>query len=197
MSVCSDLSYTLFDRLIDMYGNNIKAMLSVQYRMHEKIMRFSSQELYESKLGAHYSVASHLLSDLKNTCNSEDTKEPVVFIDTSDSVQYYEIKDKKTEERSTANDLEVLIVDAHISRLITRGGLRQDQIGVITPYAAQVAKLNEKLNGTYSDIEIGSVDGFQGREKEAIIISMVRSNKRGEVGFLAEKRRLNGKLALL
>ncbi|KAG2210293.1 hypothetical protein INT47_003278 [Mucor saturninus] len=191
MSTYSDLSYTLFDRLLDMYGDRIKVMLSVQYRMHEKIMRFSSQELYESQLDAHCSVASHLLSDLKNTRNSSDTSQPVVFIDTSDLVKYYEIKDSKGEERSTANELEVLIVAAHIRKLINYGGLQQDQIGIITPYAAQVAKLNDELGEAYKGIDINSVDGFQGREKEAIIISMVRSNKRGEVGFLAEKRRLN------
>lgn len=54
--------------------------------------------------------------------------------------------------------------------------MRQDQIGVITPYAAQVTKLNEVLSEKWKHIEIESVDGFQGREKEAIIISMVRSN---------------------
>jgi ATP-dependent RNA/DNA helicase IGHMBP2 len=60
---------------------------------------------------------------------------------------------------------------------------------VITPYAAQVRLLRERLS--VPGLEIDSVDGFQGREKEAILISLVRSNPRGEIGFLADVRRMN------
>lgn len=76
--------------------------------------------------------------------------------------------------------------------MISLGGLREDQIGVITPYATQVKSLAQEITEKWEDIEIDSVDEFQGREKEAIIISLVRSNSRGEVDFLAENRRLNG-----
>ncbi len=68
-------------------------------------------------------------------------------------------------------------------------GVAADQIGVITPYAAQARLLREKL--PMGDLEIDTVDGFQGREKEAIVISLVRSNERGEIGFLADLRRTN------
>ena len=63
---------------------------------------------------------------------------------------------------------------------------------VITPYNAQVDLLRNMLdNSMFTGIEIGSVDGFQGREKEAIILTLVRSNDDGEVGFLADDRRIN------
>ena len=63
-------------------------------------------------------------------------------------------------------------------------------LGVITPYRAQVRLLRERL-ADVPDVEVDSVDGFQGREKEAIIVSLVRSNHEGEIGFLADARRTN------
>jgi superfamily I DNA and/or RNA helicase len=63
-------------------------------------------------------------------------------------------------------------------------------IGVITPYNAQVQLLRSLLPADQG-LEVNTVDGFQGREKEAIVLSLVRSNEHGEVGFLADQRRLN------
>jgi ATP-dependent RNA/DNA helicase IGHMBP2 len=68
-------------------------------------------------------------------------------------------------------------------------GLSPEQVAVIAPYAAQVRLLRESL--TVPGLEIDSVDGFQGREKEAVVVSLVRSNSEGEVGFLADVRRTN------
>ncbi|KAL7310816.1 hypothetical protein PS15m_010261 [Mucor circinelloides] len=192
LSTETDLSTTLFDRLLGMYGDKVKRMLMVQYRMHQKIMEFSSKELYDNKLVADKSVASHLLVDLPNVEESENTDVPLVMIDTSDTGLGHEITDDAQEEQSKANELEVELVLVHIRALID-DGLEEDQIGVITPYAAQVSKLKRDIREHWPGIEIGTVDGFQGREKEAILLSLVRSNDTGEVGFLAEKRRLNGK----
>ena len=68
-------------------------------------------------------------------------------------------------------------------------GLTAGQIAVITPYSAQVKRLQAILN--HPGLEIDSVDGFQGREKEAVVLSLTRSNDAGEVGFLADVRRMN------
>lgn len=79
---------------------------------------------------------------------------------------------------------------AHVEHLM-KCGIPASAIGIITPYNAQVAELRSLRPENLSALEISSVDGFQGREKEAIVISMVRSNDRGEVGFLSDKRRMN------
>lgn len=80
---------------------------------------------------------------------------------------------------------------AHVEALI-KAGIPPSSIGIITPYNAQVAMLKElRPEHLSSQLEISSVDGFQGREKEAIIISMVRSNNKREVGFLSDRRRMN------
>jgi superfamily I DNA and/or RNA helicase len=68
-------------------------------------------------------------------------------------------------------------------------GVASESIAVIAPYAAQVRILRERLS--MPGLEIDSVDGFQGREKEAVIISLVRSNPEGEIGFLSDVRRMN------
>ncbi|KAG0170817.1 hypothetical protein DFQ28_001640 [Apophysomyces sp. BC1034] len=192
LSTEGDLSTTLFDRLLAMYGNTIKKMLVVQYRMHQKIMEFSSQELYENKLVADESVAGHLLCDLVDVNATEDTEVPLVMIDTSDTGLAYEITDEAqdAEAQSKANEREVELAVHHVQTLLDEG-IQQEQIGVITPYAAQVTGLIRAMREKWPHIEIGTVDGFQGREKEAILLSLVRSNDEGEVGFLAEKRRLN------
>jgi DNA polymerase alpha-associated DNA helicase A len=71
-------------------------------------------------------------------------------------------------------------------------GVNPSQIAIITPYQAQVSLLTSLLRSTHGpELEIGTVDGMQGREKEAVIISLVRSNDKREVGFLKEERRLN------
>jgi superfamily I DNA and/or RNA helicase len=72
-------------------------------------------------------------------------------------------------------------------------GLTAKDIAVIAPYAAQVRMIRQLANDGLgeSDLEVDTVDGFQGREKEAVVISLVRSNKDGEIGFLSDERRMN------
>ncbi|GFH15464.1 R3H domain-containing protein, partial [Haematococcus lacustris] len=74
---------------------------------------------------------------------------------------------------------------------LVKAGVAPADIGVISAYNAQVALLRELRGDTFVGLEVSSVDGFQGREKEAIVISTVRSNAKGEIGFLADKRRMN------
>lgn len=76
-------------------------------------------------------------------------------------------------------------------RLLGRGVPAQD-IAVITPYHAQVRLLRELLRQPLAQgLDLGTVDSFQGREKEVILVDLVRSNERGELGFLQDTRRMN------
>ncbi|KAF9563861.1 P-loop containing nucleoside triphosphate hydrolase protein [Agrocybe pediades] len=190
------LETTLFDRLEDMYGASIKRMLEVQYRMHDQICTFPSKTLYGSKLKSHESVVSHLLHDLPNAqaASEDDEKEvlqtPVVFFDTA-GCEYFERLDGDGDEGSRCNENEGTIVANWVEKLV-EVGITPNQIAIITPYQAQVTLLTSLLRPKYGpSLEIGTVDGMQGREKEAVIISLVRSNDQREVGFLKEKRRMN------
>ncbi|KAL5497984.1 hypothetical protein ACEPAH_2915 [Sanghuangporus vaninii] len=186
-----NLSVTLFERLEKMYGASIKRMLEVQYRMNDKICEFPSKVLYGSRLRSDDSVVNHLLTDLENVNkDASDLATPVVFLDTS-GCEYFERTVEEGDEGSKYNENEAMLAKAWLEKLVA-AGIYLSQIAIITPYQAQVTYISSLLSGTYSgELEIGTVDGMQGREKEAIIISLVRSNDKREVGFLKDKRRLN------
>ncbi|XP_032438234.1 DNA-binding protein SMUBP-2 isoform X1 [Xiphophorus hellerii] len=181
------LSLSLMERLIQMYGDSVVRMLTVQYRMNSAIMEWASKEMYNGRLTAHSSVEKHLLKDLPGVACVEETSTPLLLIDTAGcGLSEMEIAD----EQSKGNQGEVDIVSLHIKSL-TEAGVKAKDIAVIAPYNLQVDLLRQKLSARHPEMEIKSVDGFQGREKEAVVLSLVRSNRKGEVGFLAEDRRIN------
>jgi superfamily I DNA and/or RNA helicase len=77
------LSVTLFDRTNQLFGEQVTRMLTVQYRMHQAIMNYPSQELYQGKLVADESVKLHLLKDIPKITSNNDTTIPLVLIDTA------------------------------------------------------------------------------------------------------------------
>ncbi|XP_014849298.1 PREDICTED: DNA-binding protein SMUBP-2 isoform X1 [Poecilia mexicana] len=181
------LSLSLMERLIQTYGDSVVRMLTVQYRMNSAIMEWASKEMYHGRLTAHSSVEKHLLKDLPGVACVEETSTPLLLIDTAGcGLSEMEIAD----EQSKGNQGEVDIVSLHIKSL-TEAGVKAKDIAVIAPYNLQVDLLRQKLSARHPEMEIKSVDGFQGREKEAVVLSLVRSNRKGEVGFLAEDRRIN------
>ena len=193
------LETTLFDRMLALHGEDIKRMLTTQYRMHEKINAFPSEALYESKLIAAEAVKERLLTDLPYEVEeTDDTREPLVFWDTQGGDFPERTPDEdEAKSRSTllgeskSNHHEAAIVKMHVRNLVN-AGIKPEDIAVVTPYNGQLSILSQLLKETFKGIELGSIDGFQGREKEAVIVSLVRSNPEHEVGFLGEKRRLNG-----
>jgi superfamily I DNA and/or RNA helicase len=148
-------------------------------------MGFSSDAFYDGSLTADASVQSHLLADLPEVVPGPPTSAPLRFIDTA-GAGYMEEMEPDGESRLNAE--EATIVGRQVQTLLD-AGITPRQIAVIAPYAAQVRALREQL--AIEGLEIDTVDGFQGREKEAVIISLVRSNTTGEIGFLGDTRRMN------
>ncbi|KAL4427329.1 hypothetical protein ABPG77_003238 [Micractinium sp. CCAP 211/92] len=182
------LSRTLFERLQDLWGEAASEMLTVQYRMNSDIMEWSSQELYGGRLAAHESVAGHTMAGVAGATAAAAELPVLLLIDTTGC----DMEEQQEEEGDSKwNDGEARVVMEHVRRLMAAGVPASD-IGIITPYNAQVTRLRElRPEALAGRLEISTVDGFQGREKEAIIISMVRSNASRTVGFLADARRMN------
>ncbi len=176
---------SLMQRLIERDGESIYRQLTVQYRMHESIMQFSSDTFYDGKLIADASIRKHRLCDLPDVVEKPLTDSPLEFIDTA-GAEYEEQLEPDGE--SKLNPKEADLVIQLIGDLI-EAGVSPEEMGIIAPYAAQVRLLRGKLN--VIGLEIDTVDGFQGREKEVIIVTMVRSNHHREIGFLADTRRTN------
>ena len=176
---------SLMQRLIESDGDPIFRRLKVQYRMHQSIMAFSSDHFYEGDLIADVSVREHRLCDLDGVEESPLTRESLLFIDTA-GAQYED--QLEPDGQSKRNPKEAALVVRFVKEL-TDAGVNPEQIAIIAPYAAQVRLLRNRLDDR--NLEVDTVDGFQGREKEAVVISMVRSNDIGEIGFLADARRTN------
>jgi len=183
------LARTLFEKGIAKHAA-WSSMLQVQYRMNEFIMQFSSHYFYEGKLIAHASVKNEVL---------KANQQPVDFIDTA-GCGYQEQQDPETLSRWNDEEAQLLIKLAE--QLVEEVGLeewlaQQLTMGIITPYRAQVDHLirlqeaSSALQSIHTLTTINTVDAFQGQERDVIMISFVRSNDKGEVGFLSDIRRTN------
>jgi superfamily I DNA and/or RNA helicase len=176
---------SLMERLLQTQSVDISRRLNVQYRMHTEIMTFPSNVFYEGALKADETVREALLMDLPSVKNSPLTQSAIHFIDTAGS-SYDEEQEPNGDSLLNPREAELVIKKVHELLIL---GLSQEKIAVISPYSAQVKYLRENLK--LLDLEVDTIDGFQGREQEAVIISLVRSNRDGEVGFLADTRRMN------
>jgi ATP-dependent RNA/DNA helicase IGHMBP2 len=130
-------------------------------------------------------VAQHLLGDLPGVAANDLTETPVLFVDTA-GASYDERVEAEGDSR--LNEQEGALAARKVQALLD-AGVAPSAVAVITPYAAQARWLRELVPAP--DIEVDTVDGFQGREKEAVVVSLVRSNRDGEIGFLGDIRRMN------
>eukprot|EP00929_Paragymnodinium_shiwhaense_P020571 TRINITY_DN13670_c0_g1_i1.p1 TRINITY_DN13670_c0_g1~~TRINITY_DN13670_c0_g1_i1.p1 ORF type:complete len:1253 (-),score=306.35 TRINITY_DN13670_c0_g1_i1:91-3849(-) len=179
------LSLSLYSRMVDS-GGLTPFLLDTQYRSHPVIAEFSARTFYANRL--------------KSGVEAKDRKPPrglpwprdgapIAFVD----VQHEEA----TEGDSKFNPGEAELVARMVQDVFYQRELEITEVGVVTPYVAQVRILKRLLRNLVPEgqdpelLEVASVDNFQGREKDLIIFSAVRSNYTGTVGFLADWRRLN------
>ena len=181
------LGITLLEKSVEQLPN--VNFLAVQYRMNKAIMAFSSQQFYNDQLIAAEAVANHRLEIPDNT--------PVIFIDTAGTGFEEELN---PETKSRFNKGEYFILREHFLQFATtlqKAELATPTIAIISPYRAQCMYIEEEwstddqLASYLQHININTIDAFQGQERDVIYISLVRSNTKSEIGFLADFRRMN------
>jgi len=177
------LSLSIYSRLVN--TGLEPNFLDTQYRSHPKIAEFSAKCFYHNRIRSGI------------TASSRPPPAGVAWPNPACPVAFMEIgEDETIEGESKANHAEAEMVKQIVFNVLAEGELGPEDIGVVTPYMAQVRLLRRMIRDSLPPndrklLEIASVDNFQGREKELIIFSAVRCNPRGNMGFLADWRRLN------
>ena len=184
------LEVSLFQDLIEGVEDNVQLPLTVQYRMHPAIGTLVGECFYQ-EVGLENGVSPSDRQHGLSWCTR-----PVVWYSTKARPNHHEVK----LGYSRLNQIEVDEVISLLERLETSYaelGIRGKTVGVITGYLAQKAALRQKISvkshlWTFiNDVEVNTVDAYQGRERDIIIYSVVRSNPKGKIGFLRDDRRLN------
>jgi ATP-dependent RNA/DNA helicase IGHMBP2 len=181
------LDHTLLERMSDVIKHSY--LLREQYRMNDEILGFSNARFYDGKLFSNENVAHHRL---------RPGDEPVTLIDTSGCGFDEQLNPK---QRSLSNPGEYFMLKEylHVHFQDKDTGKYPDlagvSIGIISPYAEQVRHIRDEIRQDTDliglDIDVDTIDGFQGQEKDVIFLTLVRSNTKGEIGFLKDARRLN------
>lgn len=183
------LSRSLMESVVDKCRSAVE-LLTVQYRMNEAIMRFSSDWFYGGRLQAAEEVKCRGILDFDS---------PVEWLDTSE-MDFAEKYVSATGGRVNPDEGKFMLdsLEAYIKRI---GEKRVEDenldFAVISPYKAQVswlrrnAKKRNVLRRLRGKIAINTIDGFQGQERDVVFISLVRSNDDGKIGFLSDLRRMN------
>ncbi|KAJ9156292.1 Regulator of nonsense transcripts 1 [Pleurostoma richardsiae] len=181
------LNQSLFERLVKL--SFVPIRLNVQYRMHPCLSEFPSNMFYEGSLQNGVTIQQRLRRDVDFPWPVADT--PMMFWS---NLGNEEISASGT---SYLNRTEASNVEKIVTRFF-RAGVKPADIGVITPYEGQRSYIVSTMQNTgtfkkesYKEVEVASVDAFQGREKDFIVLSCVRSNDNQGIGFLSDPRRLN------
>lgn len=165
-------------------------LLRVQYRMNEALMRFSSEWFYHGLLEAAPEVRHRSLLD--------DVDDPLVWIDTPTEAAEQFVGSSYGRINKTEASLTLQALHHYVER-IGRHRLIAERVdfAIISPYRAQVQYLrnlvrhDEMLRPLRKQITVNTVDAFQGQERDVVMVSLVRSNEQGQIGFLSDLRRMN------
>lgn len=177
---CVHLKKSLFEELIEKHPQQSKELL-IQYRMNKILMEFPNKKFYEKKLICSEKSENSYLNI--GVLEKYDSSSPLIFIDTSEHENNEESKLNSSD--SYINNLEAKMA-LKIAQMYLKKDIKTKNIGIIATYADQVRLIDKNTK-----VDVKSVDGFQGSERDIIIASMVRSNKGGEIGFLKDMKRLN------
>ena len=195
------LGKTLMERIVDNHPETV-TLLKMQYRMNEEIMRFSSDWFYGNQVESAPEVKYRSILDLDIPMTWIDTSE---FSENSENSDYSDISFKEQfvgESFGRINkaeaELTLLVLEQYFQKIGKQRILDERlDVGVISPYRAQVQylrrlfKKKEFFKPYRSLISVNTVDGFQGQERDIILISLVRANDEGQIGFLRDLRRMN------
>lgn len=166
-----DMHISLFEYLLHRYGDDISVQLRKQYRMNEDIAAFPNNAFYDGRLETADRNRDWTVADL----------EPIMGVNIDG------VEQKDTQSQSYYNNAEAEAAAKQVKRLV-QNGLEPEDIGIITAYSGQIAVIGSKVNQLDIDdpyaVDIDTVDSFQGSEREAIIVSFVRSNDNAYSGFL-------------
>ena len=167
----TNYNVSLFERSIE-NGYPIH-FLDSQFRMHPDISKFTNMYFYDSKI-------NDAVTPQQRELTTSVIRDHVSFIETNG--------EEEKVGTSFKNDAEISAVFHMVSELV-KDNVSMNDIGIIAPYTMQVKELRKRINDVHPDVKVGSVDSFQGSQKNYIIVSTVRSGR--EVGFLSDPRRLN------
>lgn len=175
-----------FGKIFETLPDSCKTTLNTQYRMHPAIGNMISSIFYENTVQNGISAEERTLN-LSCTNNKA-----LIWVTTSKT--YFNKRCETKQGNSYINQLEVQVILAYLKKLDNELEGKKYTIGVITPYKAQLALLRSRLNTIEIkniNIEINTVDAFQGSQKDVILYSTVRSNQKNGIGFLREHPRMN------
>lgn len=187
------LGKSLMERIVE-HKPDVVTLLKIQYRMNEKIMKFSSDWFYHGEVESAPQTRNRGILDLDEPIEWRDSKVDDEEGDSGESFVGESFgRINKAEAQLTLDTLEDYFKKIGKQRILDE----HIDVGVISPYRAQVQYLRRLIRKRESfkpyrhSISVNTVDGFQGQERDIILISLVRSNEQGQIGFLNDLRRMN------